>query len=487
MMNPQSGMGSTTQTIQLPIVGGNTFGRYAKISTAETFNMMVSDNTLVPYAGYKKVKNLILDGEGRGLYTSTKFQHLIAVVDNQVFSINQGLGAAPLFKLTTNTGTVFISENDGGQIGIADGANIYIYNYQTNQQQPTTGVDFLPAYLDFQDGYFISCGVNTSGVYPIYNEWRLSAPNDGTTWTASAPTVGVLQSKPDVCVATVNFNKQLFIFGQKVTEMWYDVGYTLFPYQRNEYINIDYGCLNPATIAIGSIQYQDSLLPVLCWLGINERSGPTIMYSLGGQPSQLSSDGLNYIIEQLTMPSDVYAFMFRQAGHTFYQITWPTDNVSYTFDFNTGLFFTVTDEASNYHIAKRMAFFNNTNYFLSINDGALYETNNSLFTYNGAEIPRVRVLPPLALPDSSRFVLNSTFLTMEQGQFQLPAGVDLSISKDGGLSYSNILRKELNTFAQRQNRFRFMNLGSGNDLRLQYRFWGFDNFVVTTGSANIYQ
>ena len=82
----------------------------------------------------------------------------------------------------------------------------------------------MPSYLDFQDGYFVSCGINTSGAQPIYNQWRLSAPNDGTQWAVTSSNVGTLQSKPDTCVATVNFNKQLFIFGKKVTEVWTDVG-----------------------------------------------------------------------------------------------------------------------------------------------------------------------------------------------------------------------------------------------------------------------
>ena len=188
---------------------------------------------------------------------------------------------------------------------------------------------------------------------------------------------------------------------------------------------------------------------------------------------------------------------FRLAGHTFYQIVWPMDNISFAYDFNIHKFYTITDENLNYHPAKRLAFFNNKYYFLSLNDGGLYETSNALYTYNydlhgvdstlNREIPRIRILPPLRLPDASRFICNYQNITMEQGQFKDSAGLLLSKSKDGGLSYGSLLRKELNPFADRQNICRFWQLGSANDTRFKYQFWGFDRFVVTGGEAGIYQ
>lgn len=489
---------SYIKEMPLGIVGGNSFGRYAKISTEETFNMMISDDVLVPTPGYRKVVNI--GGEGRGLWSSTQYNHMIAVIDSGVYSISTDNSVSLLFKIATNSGDVFISENDGSQIGIADGQNIYIFNYHTNEQQSVTGVDFMPSYLDFQDGYFISCGINTSGSQPIYNQWRLSDPNDGTKWKVTSSNVGVLQDKADTVVATVNFNKQLFVMGRKVTDLFVDNDYQLMPYQRNNYMNIDYGCLNPATIATGSIELgeQQQMTPLICWLGINEKSGPAIMYSTGGAPSQLSTDGINYKIEQLSHPEDAYGFIYRLAGHTCYQITWPTDNLSYLIDFNTHKIFTVTDENLNHHIAKRMVFFNNKYYFLSINDGNLYEMGTDLSTYDYSnptpnspkvikEIPRIRIPGPLHAANSEPFIVNYLDLTLEQGNSKTLQRIDLSLSVDGGISYGNTVSEPLNALAYRQNRFRYWGLGLANDFRPQFRFWGFERFVITNGVVGIYQ
>jgi len=407
------------------------------------------------------------------------------VVYNNLFSIGANNEVSEISQLLTSTGDVFMAENDGNQIGIVDGLTVYTFNYSNNTFTAVSGLDFLPNYIAFQDGYFVASGPNTNG---HTNEWRLSNLNDGNTWPNDASHLGLLQSKPDSTIATVSFNRQLYIFGKTVTEIWYDTGYQLFPFQRNNYYSIDFGCLNAATIAVGSILYgENNLVPLICWLATNEKAGPTIMYSTGGQPSQLSTDGINFKIEQLQHPEVAYGFIFRLAGHTFYQIVWPMDNLSYAYDFNIHKFVTVTDENLNFHIAKRVAFFNNKYYFLSSVDGALYEMASDIYDYNGNEIPWIRKPPQFALPDASPFITKYLDVTMQQGDSSTEQAIDLSLSSDGGISYGTTARMELNTLGNRLNRFREWNLGLSNDFRTQFRFLGFDKFVVKNGLVGVYQ
>ena len=151
--------------------------------------------------------------------------------------------------------------------------------------------------------------------------------------------------------------------GSTVTEPWQDVGATLFPYQRNSSVNIDYGCLNPATIAFNE--------NFVIWLAANEKSGPFIAYSTGGDINKISTDGIDFKFTQLKNPANSYGFLFRQDGHQIYQITFPDDNLTYIYDFNTKKFFTLCDENFNAHIAKRIAFLIDKYYFVSFVDGNL--------------------------------------------------------------------------------------------------------------------
>jgi len=66
IQSPAPQITQTAQSVPLGMVGGNNFGRYPKISAEQTFNFIVSDNALVPYAGYKNVRTQSPNAEGRG-------------------------------------------------------------------------------------------------------------------------------------------------------------------------------------------------------------------------------------------------------------------------------------------------------------------------------------------------------------------------------------------------------------------------------------
>lgn len=465
--------------IPLDIVGSTAFGRYPKISLEQTFNMMISDNWLVPYAGYLTAATIAAGGQqGRGLYASTKYKHLFAVIDNGLYTIDSNFGMARIASLTTFTGDVFIAENDARQIGITDRQNIYIFDYGTHTFS-TAVIDFVPNFIAFQDGNFIAAASVDAGSNT--NTWRLSEFNNGLSWPNDSSHVGLLQTKADVCQAVVPVPGQsglIIVFGKTVGEFWRNTGAQLFPYQRN--LNtINFGCLNAATIATG----QD----LVVWLGANEAAGPVIMYSTGGAPQQISSDGINFRLANLSNPQNAYGFLFKQDGHVFYQITWPDDNVSYTYDFNLQKFFTLTDHRQNYHIAKRVAYLNDAYFFVSFNDGKLYELSSNITTYDGEEIPRIRIPKHISLPNSSRFIINSMTFPIEQGQTDHLQSVDLALSKDGGVTFSNYIRKDLNALGKRPNRLYFRNLGAANDCIPQFRFWSKGRFVIGNGITSVYQ
>lgn len=494
-MKPSSPL---SKEVPLAMVGSAMFGRYDKISVENTFNMIIADNWLVPYAGYRAIKNIIHTGEGRGIYTSTIYNHMIMVIDNRVFQVSSTLDVDQIGTIDTFSGDVFISENNGGQIALCDKQNLYIFNYRNSTFQKITIVSsigdgtFRPGYITFQDGYFITVNL-------VNNEWRLSDPNDGTQWPifadGGATNVGLIETKPTNAIAAIRFpgkGNLLFVFGSTVTEPWYDTGAQLFPYQKNTYMNIDYGCLSAATIATEK--------DFIAWLGINEKAGPVIMISDGGEVKQLETDGINFRLARLVNPSLSYGFMFRQDGHIFYQITFPDpqDNLTLVYDFTTQKFFTLTDEYMNYHIAKRVAFFNDNYYFISLNDGDLYEMSTSIldYTYFNAdgstytqEIPRVRVCKNIRLPDSSAFIINSLTFTMEQGQhtYDQPQRIDYAISNDGGETFTSFNSIEMNVPHQRRNRVTLFGLGYSNDFIPQFRFWGMNRFVITDGVITYYQ
>lgn len=482
------GRSPTFKDIPLNIVGSTIFGRYPKISVEQTYNMIISDNFLVPYAGHERVDQILNFSEGRAIYTSNRYGHMFIVIGDGLYSIASNLSVQFIGALDTSEGDVFIDENNTNQIAICDKTNIYIYNYQTAVFQKAS-IDFIPGYISFQNGRFLAAAFETAD--QVW-QWRLSDVGNGLSWPNDSFHVGLLQTKPDKVVAVQRFpgrGNLVYVFGETVTEPWQDIGGNLFPYQRNSSVNVDYGCLNPATIA-----YNES---IIVWLAANEKSGPVIAFSTGGDINRISTDGIDFKFTQLTNPENSYGFLFRQDGHLIYQITFPDDNLTYIYDFNTKKFFTLCDKNMDAHIAKRIAFFNNSYYFVSFTDGNLYQIGTQFTTYNGDEIPRIRVCRNIRMPDASRFGVNNLTFTIEQGtqynsldpidSYEIPQRVGLSVSKNGGESFGTIWTKDLNPPGKYRNRLIYWNLGAANDFVPQFRFWGLGRFVATDGLVSIYQ
>ena len=391
--------GSNFRQFPVNIVGSSTFGRYPKISVEKTYNMFISDKFMVPYAGYEiaiLAENFNNGQHGRGIFTSTKFDAIVVVMGSNVYLVNitysQELQKVTFYQvfrigtLQTQTGVVYIAENNKPQIGISDGTAFYIYDPTLTPSFQTVPLEFTPGYLTFHDTYFILAASNDPGVPskpyvpPANNTWRLSASNDGTIWNNDAASIGLLQTKPDNTQAVVRFpskGNMIFVMGSIVTEAWFNTGVQQFPYQRTNQFNIDYGCLQPATVA-----YMDQFV---VWLAQNEKSGPIIVYSDGGMPRKITTDGIDYLFSTLQNPEDSQAFLYRQDGHLFYHINFYSDNLSLFYDFTSDKFYYASDQNLNYFIGAQVAFFNNQYYFVTKNNGNLFSFD-TIFTH----LPRHR-------------------------------------------------------------------------------------------------
>ena len=426
--------GQNFKELPVNIVGSSIFGRYPKISIEKTYNMFMSDNFMVPYSGYSigiTASNFINSIEGRAIFTSTKFGELVVVEGSSVFLVNieysqsqEKVTFFQVFKigtLQTQTGVVYIAENNKPQIGISDGTAFYVYDPLLTPAFQAVPLSFTPGYLTFHDTYFILAASNDTFYNPpANNTWHLSGQNDGLTWKNDSASIGLLQTKPDNVKAVVRFpskGNMIFVMGSIVTEAWFDTGAQLFPYQRNNQFNIDYGCLQPATVA-----YMDEFV---VWLAQNEKSGPIIVYSDGGMPKKITTDGIDYLFSTLQDPENSQAFLYRQDGHLFYHINFYADNLSLVYDFSTQKFYHACDQNLNYFIASEVAFFNNQYYFITKNNGNLYVFDTSITTYQDTdsdgniithEIPRIRTCANVRNPDQGYQIINDIGFTIESGE-----------------------------------------------------------------------
>jgi len=456
----------------IDIVGGSKFARYPQITSESTTNMFVSGKdvgkpSLVDYFGYKKVLDFGT-GEARGVFFSTRLGSLIVVFGSKVYRVSTFLTASQVGELDTSKGDVSITDNINSQITLEDNNKIYVYDY-ANSTFSKPAIDFVPVFLDYQDTYTIA--TDNEG------NWRLSESSNSLIWPALD--FRQLQTKADTLKAAVVLNRQLWIIGTKASEVWYDQGNQLFPYVRDNSVSIDYGAVSTSSIAKGFNK--------LVWLGKNEKSQNVIVFTEGGPPIELSPEGLDYVLNTVSYPESSYGFIYQQDGHIFYQITFNKDNFTIVYDFTSGEWHRATDEKLNHHIAKDIVFFNGKTYFISFNDSALYEMSSDITTYDGEEIPRIRVLGPVKFEDDEPFIINHVNIQMEQGQNSGITKVDLSVAKNSGNSFGNVVSQDVSPTGYRQGKVDWNGLGRAINITLQFRFWSKGRFVVTGGSMEIYK
>lgn len=529
----------TSNSLNVPVnvVGSSTFGIRPKTSIEKTFNMFISDDWLLNYAGFKKRSEIGSGAEGRGLFVSIRGGFMIAVVGTGVYKISDNLGATFITNISSSTGQVSMAENLAQQICIVDGINAYIYNYKTDQFQEQAlthnSIPVKPFYVDFHNGYFL-LGTNPNSVTPAFTAgqfWYAAIYDTDTTIRIELQDQFRISTKPDNALAVRRMpgkGNNVIVFGSSVAEFWTQVGGSE-NYRRIASSNINVGCLSVSTIAA-----SDDLV---VWLASNENEAPIIMVTDGQTSRAISSDGIDHLLESLNNPKQSTGFIYKQNGHLFYHLTFydPRDNLSLLYDFNTDKFFHISDENQDFYPARVAAFFNKKVYFVSLEDNGLYEMSQDLLTYNydltdtiGEEIPRIRITKTIRKEDSARFRANQFSFWLEQGvnpndagnfttttfgrliteggadlivseddiplfteqglsfQNELRSRVDLTISKDGNQAFSRTVSREMNAQGKHRNQINWHRLGQANELTFQLRFWGFQRFVAKDAVCEVY-
>lgn len=530
-----------SKEIQVNIVGSSIFGRYPKISTERTYNMFISDEWLLNFAGFQKIFKFVEGSakrEGRGLFHSTKGNFLVAVVASSVFRISDSLSLEFIGNIETVTGEVVMDENLSRQILIVDGQFAYVYSYEdgslTQQDLTFLGNPISPTYVSYHNTFFLitpnPSDENSQNWYALEKDSTI--PGDNTK--VKIATQLQIETKPDSAIAIHRIpgkGNNIVVLGTSVGEIWTQVGGTE-NYRRVSSYNIDSGAVSRHTVA-ASTDY-------VCWLGKNEKNSPSIMYTNGGETKIISTDGIDFLLQSLKRPDKSTAMFYKQDGHLFYIITFfdPCDNLSLFYDFKVDKFYHLTDDKLNFHPARQIAYFNEKTYFISLEDASLFEMSTDFVYYNynpdasviGEEIPRKRITNTIRSPNNTRFRVGYFSFWLEQGVndfFIINAGgevfcegnlvtesigddiitesgdmildeegfcienarrprVDLSFSKNGNQSFSNRVDRFLNGEGVYRNQINWYNLGQCNEITIQIEFWGLQRFVASKGFMEIF-
>lgn len=278
--------------------------------------------------------------------------------------------------------TISVADN-GIQMAFVDGARGFALELETNILNEITAQQGFHASntVTFQDGYFI---FNRAGTGQFFISELYGTGTDPLDFATA-------ESSPDDTIGLTSFSNQIWLFGKKTIEIWYNSGDNLFPFSRVGGGVLNRGCKHYDSIKKGSA--------TLYFIGDD-----SAVYGISTNsyvPQKLSSYAIEKDISDEPYPS---AFIYSEYGHEFYMIQLPSVNKTWCFDVTTGLWHerrsTIIDTAfltpsQQRYLGKCSALNFNLNLVGSREDGKIYFIDSNASTDNGIVMHRVVTSSPL--------------------------------------------------------------------------------------------
>ena len=255
-------------------------------------------------------------GPLRGMWEFGDFVY--AVSGTTLYRVDDQGAATNVGGAVTGIDPVIIDDN-GEQIFIANGTDGYTYSIAGGFARVTDANFIAGRSVTNTDGFFM---VDRAGT----NEFAMSDSLDGTSWDGSF--FASAEWKSDNVVRLLNHLERLNIFGERSTEVWGFTGAVNFPYQRIKGAGLEIGLIGPYALCTDS----ESI-----YIIGDDRA---VYRAVGGGAQQISNT--NPAIEaewqSYRVIDDAICFSHMWEGHQFVYFTFPTQNVTFCLDRNTGLF-----------------------------------------------------------------------------------------------------------------------------------------------------
>ena len=407
---------------------------------------------LYPTPGYTLQIKLPITAEVRGMHPCGNI--LLAACGNKLYSIDSTLNYVERGTLLSDGGPVSMDDNGIGVL-IVDGSNRYTYSLTTNAF----------AHLDVSDGAFMGGDkVYCVDNYLIYNRPNSQQWAATTALSTSTPALSFSSKDgaPDNLMVAMVSNRDVYLLGEKTSEVWVDVGTFPFAFQRIPGSNTQHGCAAKHSVS----RLGDSF----AFLSRDERGQGIIVAVSGYAFQRISTHAIENDILGLKL-DDAIAFTYQMEGHEFYVLTLPTADKTWVYDLSTNKWhkWLSVDSHTTYHRhrANCHAVFQGMNLIGDYNNGAIYSLSNAVYTDNGTNIRRVRRCPHI-VGDFKRQFLEELQIAFQPG---VGSGNDqgydpkamLRWSNDGGSTWSREQWKSIGKIGRYKHRAIWRRMGVARD------------------------
>lgn len=448
------------QLSPIPLFGIGNVGRSVSVTAQERTNLYIEvkqddeGKHILTLYGTPGLEVFVNFGAApiRGLY---QMGDLIYVAHrNKLYSVANNATITELGTLNSFGGRVNFSDN-GTQIMLVDGVDGYIWNVNTLAFNVIVDVDWPGAdTVTFLNGRFV---VNKPGTGEFY--W--SALYDGLSWNSLD--FATAESDPDNLVAVIAEMGQLVLFGVKTSEFWGDSGAADAPYSRVGSSAIEWGLAARDSLC----KFMDGLM----FLRKNRLGQVQVCLLTGYQANPVSNPEMEYVFGTYGNVSNATAFAYMLNGHPFYQINFPSIDVSWLYDGQSKSWSKVMSGESR-HRADQYVNLLGTPYVSDYENGKLYRVDQEVYTDDGETIIREFISRHQA--NGNRIKFSQMWLEFEPGVgLQSGQGEDpqvmMSRSRDGGKTYGNEQWRSIGRVGQYKARAIWNRLGQAFDWVYKFR------------------
>ena len=408
--------------------------------------------TQYPTPGLTLVSTPPVAGESRCIYTATNGQRY-EVVGQNVYAVSLANAYTLLGTLTTLTGHVSMVDN-GTDVALVDGTptGFWIHLASNVMTQITDPAFYGADRVDIVDGYLI---FNK----PASPQFYISNYN---ATTFNSLDIASKSTFPDNLVTHAVMHREIWLFGEQTTEVWYNTGAADFTFGRMPGVFIEHGCA-----AKHSVAKQDL---TLFWLSKDAQGQGMVMAGKNYTANRISTHAIEQEFSTYSRIDDAIGYCYQQGGHPFYVLTFPTANKTWCFDMSTGMWhqraYLEANGTLSRHRGACHSFNQGRNLVGDYATGQVYMLDPNAHTDNGNPLLCIRSFPHLGA-NGKRAMFRQFVADMEVGN-GLPGDastpeIRLRWSDDRGFSWGNYVTDTLGKAGKYNDVIQFQRLGYARD------------------------
>ena len=277
-------------------------------------------------------------------------------------------------------------------------------------------------------------------------------------------------SSTDNLVTLEENNRELWLVGERTSEVWYNSGLASFSFSRIPGVGPQIGCAAPYSIT--------RLGPSLVWLAKNEQGENFVIATNQYGWVRISNHAIDTAIASYPETGDAIGYGYEEAGHQFYVLTFPTADVTWVYDVTASALLKkqswakrLSWDGTQYHRHLGNCFMNFADMRIvgDYQNGNLYQMSRSYYTDAGATIRRLRRSKHVWQKSNRQRIFFASLqieftpgVGLQTGQGSNPQCM-LRWSDDGGFTWSQEVWTSIGMVGETKNRAMWYLLGEARD------------------------